>query len=85
MPDPNILLIYRDRIMRAVVGTRPAILAKEADAAAIDRLCMGLAEAEEAKQLLCAKGYGFPSQSLPDLVRKLPPASQAAGNLRGED
>lgn len=72
MSDLNVLLIYRDRIMRAVVGTRPAILAKAADTAAIDRLCMGLAEAEEAKQLLCAKGYGFPSQSLPDLVRKLP-------------
>ena len=72
MPDPNILLIYRDRIMRAVVGTRPAIMAKEADAAAIDRICHTLADHEEAKQLLCAKGYGFPSQSLPDLVRKLP-------------
>ena len=74
MPDLNILLIYRDRIMRAVVGTRPAILAKEADTAALDRICQGLADAEEAKQLLCAKGYGFPSQSLADLVRRLPRA-----------
>ncbi|MDN4052891.1 hypothetical protein QPK32_07365 [Massilia sp. YIM B02763] len=72
MPDLNILLIYRDRIMRAVVGTRPAIMAKEADTAALDRICQGLADGEEAKQLLCAKGYGFPSQSLADLVRKLP-------------
>lgn len=72
MPDPNVPLIYRDRIVRAVVGTRPAILAKEADAAALDRICQGLADAEEAKQLLCAKGYGLPSQSLSDLVRALP-------------
>lgn len=72
---PNLILIYRDRIMRAVVGTRPAILAKEADTAAIDRICRGLVDAEEAKQLLCAKGYGLPSQSLVDLVRALPPAT----------
>jgi len=71
---PNLVLIYRDRIVRAVVGTRPAILAKEADTAAIDRICRGLVDAEEAKQLLCAKGYGLPSQSLVDLVRVLPPA-----------
>jgi hypothetical protein len=71
---PNLILIYRDRIVRAVVGTRPAILAKEADTAALDRICRGLVDAEEAKQLLCAKGYGFPSQSLVDLVRALPPS-----------
>lgn len=69
---PNRILIYRDRIVRAVVGTRPAILAKEADTAALDRICRGLVDAEEAKQLLCAKGYGAPSQSLADLVRSLP-------------
>lgn len=66
---PSLILIYRDRIVRAVVGTRPAILAKEADTAALDRICHGLADAEEAKALLCARGYGFPSQSLVDLVR----------------
>jgi hypothetical protein len=71
---PDLILIYRDRIMRAVVGTRPAILAKEADTTALDRICQGLVDAEEAKKLLCAKGYGFPSQSLADLVRALPPA-----------
>jgi len=71
---PDLILIYRDRIVRAVLGMRPAILAKEVDTTALDRICRGLADAEEAKQLLCAKGYGFPSQSLPDLVRALPPA-----------
>jgi hypothetical protein len=69
---PDLILIYRDRIVRAVLGTRPAIMAKEVDGAALDRICRGLVEAEEAKQLLCAKGYGFPSQSLVDLVRALP-------------
>lgn len=71
---PDLILIYRDRIVRAVLGTRPAVLAKEADTAAVDRICRGLVDAEEAKQLLCAKGYGFPSQSLADLVRDLPAA-----------
>jgi hypothetical protein len=70
MPDLN--LIYRDQMVRAVVGTRPAILAKEADTAALDRFCQRLADAEEAIQLLCAKGYGWPSQSLVDLARAVP-------------
>jgi len=69
---PSLILIYRDRIVRAVVGTRPAILAKEADTAALDRICQGLVDAEEAKALLCAKGYGSPSQKMADLVRALP-------------
>jgi hypothetical protein len=73
---PSLILIYRDRIVRAVVGTRPAILAKEADTVALDRLCRGLVDAEEAKALLCAKGYGAPAQSLVDLVRALPPAAR---------
>ena len=73
---PDLILIYRDRIVRAVLGTRPAILAKEADTAAVDRICRAMADAEEAKQLLCAKGYGFPSQSLTDLVRTLPVAAK---------
>jgi hypothetical protein len=70
MPDVN--LIYRDRMVLAVTGARPAVSAKTADTAALDRLCYALADAEEAKRVLCAKGYGLPSQSLADLVRKLP-------------
>lgn len=70
MPDLN--LIYRDQMVRAVLGTRPAILAKEADTAALDRFCQRLAAAEEAIQLLCAKGYGWPSQSLVELARAVP-------------
>lgn len=76
---PDLILIYRDRIIRAVVGTRPAILAKAADTTALDRICSRLVDAEEAAQLLCAKGYGSPCQSLADLVRKLPPAVRYPG------
>jgi hypothetical protein len=67
MPDAH--LIYRDQMVRAVLGTRPAVLATEADTAALARFAQRLADAEEAIQLLCANGYGIPSQSLPDLVR----------------
>lgn len=71
---PDLIIIYRDVVARAVLGTRPAILAKEADTAALDRICHTLADAEVAKSLLCSKGYGSPSQTLADLVRALPPA-----------
>jgi hypothetical protein len=67
MPDLN--LIYRDQMVRAVLGGGPAVLAKEADTAALARFAQRLADAEEAIKLLCSNGCGIPSQSLPDLVR----------------
>ena len=67
--------IYRHQLIRAVLGTRPAILAKEADTAALDRMCQRLVDAEEASSLLCAKGYGHPSQSLADMIKALPEAA----------
>jgi hypothetical protein len=66
---PDVMLIYRDRIIRAVMGTRSAVLAKEVDTAALDRIYQSLVDAEEAKTLLGAKGWGWPSQTLADLVR----------------
>jgi hypothetical protein len=69
--------VYRHQMIRAVLGTHPAMLAKEADPIALDCMSRRMADAEEAVQLLCAKGYGAPSQSLVDLVRALPPHSRA--------
>jgi hypothetical protein len=69
MLDVDVKLIYRDRIVRAVLGTRPAIMAREADTTALDRICKRLVDAEEAAQLLCANGHGLPGDSLLDLVR----------------
>ena len=71
MNTREINLMHRDLVVRSVVGTRPAILAKEADVAALDRICQRLTDAEEAIKLLCANGYGLPSRSLPDMVRVL--------------
>lgn len=68
---PNPLDVYRHQLIRAVLGTHPAILAKEADPVALDSLCRRLDDAEGAIQLLCANGYAWPSQSLTDLVRGL--------------
>ena len=64
-------LIYRDQMMRAVLGTSPVILAKEADTHTLDRFAQRLVEAEEAMQLLRANGCGTRAQSLPDMVRAL--------------
>lgn len=72
MSSTDIALIYRDQMIRAVLGTRPAMLAKEADTAALDRLCQRLVEAEVAIGVLCAKGYGSPCQSLSSLARAVP-------------
>jgi hypothetical protein len=72
----DILIVYRHQIVRSVLGTHPAMLAKEADPVALDCLCRRLADAQEAAQLLVANGYGWPAQSLTDLVRQLLPGAK---------
>jgi hypothetical protein len=67
----NELDVYRHQIIRAVLGTHPAILAKEADPVALESLCRRLNDAEGAIQLLCKNGFAWPAQSLTDLVRSL--------------
>lgn len=69
MPDPN--NVFRDQMVRAVLGTHPAILAKEADPAALESLCRRLSDAASAAKLLVANGYDWPARSLTDLVGEL--------------
>lgn len=69
---PDVEDVYRHQMIRAVLGTHPAILANEADPAALDSLCRRLADAQDAAMLLAAKGYGWPSKSLTEIVRALP-------------
>jgi len=64
--------VYRDQMVRAVLGARPAMLAKEADTAALGRLAQRLAEDEQAMELLRAKGYGKRGMSILDMVQALP-------------
>lgn len=68
--------VYRDQMVRGVLGTRPAILAKEADTAALDRLAQRLAEAEAGLELMRAKGYGKRGMGLLDMINALPAASK---------
>jgi hypothetical protein len=64
--------LYRDQIVRATLGTQPAILAKPHDQAALDRLAQRLADTEVAVELLRAKGYGNRGMTLSTMVRALP-------------
>ena len=63
--------MIRHQLIRSLLGTHPAMLAKEADPVALNCLCHRLADAAEAARLLCANGYGWPAQSLTDMVRAL--------------
>ena len=64
--------VYRDQMVRAVLGTRPAMLAKEADTSALNRMAQTLAENEAAVELLRAKGYGKRGMTLLDMIKALP-------------
>jgi hypothetical protein len=65
--------IYRNQIVRAVMG-RPAEGAKIANAHELNRICLHLAENEDALSVLVAKGYGGPDMSLVEAIRALPNA-----------
>jgi len=68
--------VYRDQMVRAVLGERPAMLAKEADTGALRRMAQTLAENEAAVELLRAKGYGKRGMNILDMVRALPEAGK---------
>jgi len=72
----DVTLMYRDQIVRAVLGTRPAMLGKEADVAAVNRIAQHLAETEAATELLRAKGYSKRGMSMLDIVKALPQRSK---------
>jgi hypothetical protein len=61
--------VWRHQVIRAVLGTHPAMLAKEADPVALDCLCRRLADAQDAAALLVANGCGWPARTLTDMVR----------------
>jgi hypothetical protein len=65
------VLKYRDDMVRAVNGTKLAILTKETDTETLELYSRNLVDHEDAKQLLCANGLGLPSQSLADMIKAL--------------
>jgi len=72
----DLLTVYRDQMVRAVLGERPAMLAKEADTTMLERLAQRLAEAEAGMELLRNKGYGKRGMSILDMVKALPDAGK---------
>jgi hypothetical protein len=65
-------ICYRNLIIRAVLGSQPAMLGREADPEALDRLCLHLADCEDANATLRAKGYGKAGQTIAEAVRTVP-------------
>lgn len=64
-------LEYRDQIVRAVLGTDPAMTAIVANPEALDAIANVLAENERAKAMLCANGCGEAGQGIDVMVRQL--------------
>jgi hypothetical protein len=69
--------VYRDQIIRAVLGCRPAMLAHEADPTALERICEHLAQCEAAHDILRQKGWGKAGTSIADVARTVPEAPKA--------
>ena len=74
----DLAMVYRDQIVRAVLGSGPAILAKEANTTALDRMAARLADAEEALEQLRAKGYGSRGQTLTEVAHLIPATPERA-------
>lgn len=68
--------MYRDLMVRCVLGERPAMLAKDADTALLERLARRLADAEAGMELMRAKGYGPRGMGLLDMIKALPQAAK---------
>jgi hypothetical protein len=63
---------YRDAIIRAVTGNRPAMVFHVVDETALRRICERLAESERAHALIRAKGYGSTGMLLDELAALVP-------------
>jgi hypothetical protein len=66
------IVCYRDQIIRAVTGGKPAMVFHVVDETALRRLCERLTEAEQAVEMLRAKGYGHPGLLLNELAATIP-------------
>ena len=66
------IVCYRDQIIRAVTGGKPAMVFHVVDETALLRLCERLVESERAHSLLRAKGYGSTGMLLDELAVLVP-------------
>lgn len=67
----DIARIYRAEILRAVLGGNPPP-AKAHDLTRLNQIAEHLAECEEARTILRAKGYGRAGMSFVDMARSVP-------------
>lgn len=65
---PDLPLIHHAQMLRAVLGTRPVILAKKVDTVTLDHFAQRLAQPKETIQLMRANGCGTSADSLPGMV-----------------
>lgn len=65
---------YRDQIIRAVTGNKPAMVFHVVDETALRRLSERLSEAERAATILQAKGYGADGLLLDEVAARVPAA-----------
>jgi len=68
---------YRDMIVRAVLGTDPAMVAVVADPDALDLISAIMEDSERSKQILRAKGYGVAGTSASSTAAMVPDAAPA--------
>jgi hypothetical protein len=66
--------VYRDQIIRAVTGNKPAMVFHVVDETALRRLCERLSESERAASILQAKGYGASGLLLDEVAARVPAA-----------
>lgn len=65
-------LVFRDLIVRAVTGNRPAMVFSVVNETALGDVCDRLVDAEKAFSILRAKGYGRPEMLLHEVAALVP-------------
>lgn len=65
-------MVYRDHIIRAVTGNKPAMVFQVVNETALGDLCDRLVEAETALEILRARGYGKPGMLLHEVAALVP-------------
>jgi hypothetical protein len=74
-------LVYRDQIIRAVTGNKPAMVFHVTNETALMDFCRRLAEAERALSVLRARGWGSPGMQLHEVAALVPTKAAAPGLL----
>lgn len=76
-PQPivtDVALVCRSAIVRAIYGAGPGVIRRVDDEVALMRIAEGMAEADEAKAVLRAKGWGRAGTSVVEVAQTIPSA-----------